>query len=179
MAFFDKLKESALAAAEQTKVIAKSVGEKAEAAMEIQKLNTAIEKQKQIISNNYKKIGAYVYENFKSEESVPPKLEPIFAELEAANAEIDHLNKQITLIKMERFGGPAPTICCPKCQALIAETAKFCPECGTPLEKEDVKEETETSETSASDLKDANISEVTDNNVRKEKDSSEEEKPKE
>lgn len=47
MTFLDKLKESAKAAAEQTKIIAKNVSEKAEAAMEIQKLSNGIEKHKQ------------------------------------------------------------------------------------------------------------------------------------
>lgn len=55
MTFLDKLKESAKAAAEQTKIIAKNVSEKAEAAMEIQKLSNGIEKHKQNRNEAYKK----------------------------------------------------------------------------------------------------------------------------
>lgn len=135
MTFLDKLKESALAAAEQTKVIAKTVSEKAEAAMEIQKLNSVIEKQKQIISDGYKEIGAYVYEKLQAEESIPETLEVAFQDIAKAKSEIERLNKEIALIKMERFGGPAPTVTCPECQAQISETAKFCPQCGKHIDK--------------------------------------------
>lgn len=139
MTFLDKLKESAKAAAEQTKIIAKNVSEKAEAAMEIQKLSNGIEKHKQNRNEAYKKIGQYIYEKFSQEEDIPLDLVIHFNTITAVNAEIDTLTNEIALIKMEQFGGPSPTVTCPHCKKEIPYKSKFCPQCGYQLE-EDINE---------------------------------------
>ena len=136
MTFLDKLKESAKAAAEQTKIIAKNVSEKAEAAMEIQKLSNGIEKHKQNRNEAYKKIGQYIYEKFSQEEDIPLDLVIHFNTITAANAEIDTLTNEIALIKMEQFGGPSPTVTCPHCKKEIPYKSKFCPQCGYQLEED-------------------------------------------
>lgn len=136
MTFLDKLKESAKAAAEQTKIIAKNVSEKAEAAMEIQKLSNGIEKHKQNRNEAYKKIGQYIYEKFSQEEDIPLDLVIHFNTITAVNAEIDTLTNEIALIKMEQFGGPSPTVTCPHCKKEIPYKSKFCPQCGYQLEED-------------------------------------------
>lgn len=133
MAFLDQLKDTAMAAAERTKVIAKTVSEKAEAALEIQKLSHAVNRQEQIISDSYKKIGEYTYQQLHDATDIPEELAESFTAVTEAIAEIDKLNKEIAQIKMEQFGGPVPTIICPQCGESISEAAKFCPQCGNPI----------------------------------------------
>ena len=140
MTFLDKLKESAKAFAEQTKIIAKNVSEKAEVAMEIQKLSNGIEKHKQNRNEAYKKIGQYIYEKFSQEEDIPLGFSYSLQHHYCfANAEIDTLTNEIALIKMEQFGGPSPTVTCPHCKKEIPYKSKFCPQCGYQLE-EDINE---------------------------------------
>lgn len=58
MTFLDKLKESAKAAAEQTKIIAKNVSEKAEAAMGLKNINKIVMKPIKKSVNTFTKNSA-------------------------------------------------------------------------------------------------------------------------
>lgn len=135
MGFFDQLKDNAMAAAEQAKILAKQAGEKAEAAVEIQKLSRAIDKNKSSITANYLKLGQYVYQQCKSNISLPEEISANVDAITAALAEIEKLTKAIAVIKQEQFGGAAPDETCASCGGSVAAGANFCPHCGAPVEK--------------------------------------------
>lgn len=135
MGFFDQLKDNAMAAAEQAKILAKQAGEKAEAAVEIQKLSRAIDKNKSSITANYLKLGQYIYQQYKSNSDLPEEITGNIETITASLAEIEKLTKAIAVIKQEQFGGTAPSESCTSCGASIAAGANFCPHCGAPVAK--------------------------------------------
>ena len=57
MALLNKLGEIVKSAAEKTEELTKTLGEKAEAALEIQRLNSQVNKERSKISDTHKKIG--------------------------------------------------------------------------------------------------------------------------
>ena len=65
MALLDKIGEFAKIAANKTEEITKTIGEKAEAALEIQKLTSLVGKEKSKIESTYKKMGKMVWKNHK------------------------------------------------------------------------------------------------------------------
>lgn len=134
MALLDQIKDMARAAAEKTEVIAKSVGEKAEAALEVQKLSSAITKEQDIINKEYQKIGEHMYKALAEKGEVPEDLQESCAAITAAFAEIDVLNKKIAIIKAEKLSVNVPKMTCPECGQEVLATAKFCPECGHKIE---------------------------------------------
>ena len=134
MAIFDQIKDIARAAAERTEVIAKTVGEKAEAALEVQKLSSAINKEQDIINKEYQKIGEHIYKQLAEEGQVPEDLQENCAAITAAFAAIDVLNKKIAIIKADKLSVNVPKITCPECGEEVLATAKFCPECGHKIE---------------------------------------------
>ncbi len=133
MAFFEQLKDAAKVAAERTETFAKNVGERAEAALEVQKLSSAITKKQAVINDEYRKIGEYMYKSFAEAGSVPDDLLENCAAITAALAEIDVLTKKIAIIKTDKLTVNLPKITCPECGREVLATAKFCPECGAPI----------------------------------------------
>ena len=63
MALLDKIGEFAKIAANKTEEITKTIGEKAEAALEIQKLTSLVGKEESKIESTYKKMGKMVWLN--------------------------------------------------------------------------------------------------------------------
>lgn len=134
MAFFDQIKDMAKAAAEKTEVLAKTVGEKAEATIEVQRLSSAIAKEQDIINKEYQKIGEHVYKELAEKGEIPAELQESCAAITAAIGAIDVLNKKIAIIKTEKLTVNVPKITCPECGENVLATAKFCPECGHKIE---------------------------------------------
>lgn len=166
MAIFDQIKDFAKAAVDKTGDIAKNVGEKAEAALEIQKLSSAISREQELISKEYKAIGEYVYSKCKEEGEMPEELQEHLEAIADAYSQIEILNKKIAQIKVDKFSGDIPRITCPTCGKAVVATSKFCPECGAKIsedepeaaEPEEVKAEDAPAETApAEDIHDAEI----------------------
>lgn len=136
MAFFEQIKDMARSASEKTEALAKTVGEKAEATMEIQKLNAAIEKHEALMREHYAKIGEEMYKHYVEVGKAPEHLVDNFAVVAASMAEVNDLKNKIADIKAGKLGSNIPKTTCPACQKEILASAKFCHECGAPVTKE-------------------------------------------
>ena len=85
MALLDKIGEFAKIAANKTEEITKTIGEKAEAALEIQKLTSLVGKEESKIESTYKKVGKMVWEKSQNCDCLPDefcsecgsKMEPV------------------------------------------------------------------------------------------------------
>ena len=71
MALLDKIGEFAKIAANKTEEITKTIGEKAEAALEIQKLTSLVGKEESKIESTYKKMGKMVWEKSQNCDCLP------------------------------------------------------------------------------------------------------------
>lgn len=141
MAFFDQIKDMAKAAAVKSEEFAKTVGKKAEAAMDMQKLSSDIDKKEHYIKDNYMQMGMEIYEKAAAGEEIPEYLQEYCKLIDATQAEIDELQTKIDMIKQAEFGASPAKIPCPHCGAEILSTSKFCPECGGSLKQEKAAKE--------------------------------------
>ena len=108
MALLDKIGEFAKIAANKTEEITKTIGEKAEAALEIQKLTSLVGKEESKIESTYKKMGKMVWEKSQNCDCLPDEFKD--------------------------FNGDEPKTTCPNCGAAVGISAKFCSECGSKME---------------------------------------------
>lgn len=137
MTIFEQIRDMAKAAAEKTEIIAKNVSEKAEAALEIQKLSSEVSREQNIINQEYQKIGSKIYQTFvDNKEEVPDFLQENFTSIKNASVNIEQLNKKISEIKLSKLSINLPKIVCPQCKNEILANAKFCPECGHAIAAE-------------------------------------------
>ena len=136
MAFFDQIKDMAKAAAVKSEEFAKTVGKKAEAAMDMQKLSSDIDKKEHYIKDNYMHMGMEIYQKAAAGEEIPAYLLEYCKLIDATQAEIEELQTKIDMIKQAEFGASPAKIPCPYCGAEILSTSKFCPECGASLKQE-------------------------------------------
>lgn len=134
MALLDKISEYAKIAANKTEEITKTIGEKAEAALEIQKLTTLVNKEENKIENTYKKIGKMVWEKSHTCEHMPEQFKAECDAIKASLAAIEDLKFKIANIKATAFNGEEPKTTCPNCGAQVGISAKFCSECGGKME---------------------------------------------
>ena len=143
MALLDKLGEIVKTAATKTEEITKTIGEKAEAAMEIQKLTMLVNKEESKIESTYKKIGKMVFEKSHTCDSMPEVFKEECDAIKASLAEIEELKFKISSIKATAFNGDIkatafngdePKVNCPNCGAAVGVSAKFCSECGAKME---------------------------------------------
>ena len=139
MAIFDKIGEIAKIAANKTEEITKTIGEKAEAAMEIQKLTSLVSKEESKIESTYKKMGKMVWEKMVWEKSqtcdcLPDEFKAECEAVKASLAAIEDLKFKISNIKATAFNGDEPKVTCPNCGAAVGISAKFCSECGSKME---------------------------------------------
>lgn len=144
MAFFDQIKDMAKAAAVKSEEFAKTVGKKAEAAMDMQKLSSEIDKKEHFIKDNYMQMGMEIYEKAGAGEEIPEYLQEYCKLIDATQAEIDELQTKIDMIKQSEFGASPAKISCPHCGAEILASSKFCPECGGSLKQEKAAKENNT-----------------------------------
>lgn len=134
MALLDKIGEFAKIAANKTEEITKTIGEKAEAALEIQKLTSLVGKEESKIESTYKKIGKMVWEKSQNCDCLPDEFKEECEAIKASLAAIDELKFKIANIKATAFNGDEPKTTCPNCGAAVGISAKFCSECGSKME---------------------------------------------
>lgn len=134
MALLDKIGEFAKIAANKTEEITKTIGEKAEAALEIQKLTSLIGKEESKIESTYKKMGKMVWEKSQNCDCLPDEFKEECEAIKASLAAIDDLKFKIASIKATTFNGDEPKTTCPNCGAAVGISAKFCSECGSKME---------------------------------------------
>lgn len=133
MALLDRLGEIVKSAAEKTEELTKTLGEKAEAALEIQRLNSQVSKENNTIINHHKQMGELLWANFEAGEEVPEEFKEHCTEISVALTKIEELKMSISKIKAVSFAGEEPKILCPHCNARVAISAKFCGECGEKM----------------------------------------------
>ena len=143
MALLDKIGEFAKIAANKTEEITKTIGEKAEAALEIQKLTSLVGKEESKIESTYKKMGKMVWEKSQTCDCLPDEFKEECEAIKASLAAIDDLKFKIANIKATAFNGDEPKTTCPNCGAAVGISAKFCSECGSKMEPEVVSESAE------------------------------------
>lgn len=134
MALLDKIGEFAKIAANKTEEITKTIGEKAEAALEIQKLTSLVGKEESKIESTYKKMGKMVWEKSQNCDCLPDEFKEECEAIKASLATIDDLKFKIANIKATAFNGDEPKTTCPNCGAAVGISAKFCSECGSKME---------------------------------------------
>lgn len=134
MALLDKIGEFAKIAANKTEEITKTIGEKAEAALEIQKLTSLVGKEESKIESTYKKMGKMVWEKSQNCDCLPDEFKEECETIKASLAAIDDLKFKIANIKATAFNGDEPKTTCPNCGAAVGISAKFCSECGSKME---------------------------------------------
>ncbi len=134
MALLDKIGEFAKIAANKTEEITKTIGEKAEAALEIQKLTSLVGKEESKIESTYKKMGKMVWEKSQNCDCLPDEFKEECEAIKASLAAIDDLKFKIASIKATAFNGDEPKTTCPNCGAAVGISAKFCSECGSKME---------------------------------------------
>lgn len=124
MAFFDKLN-----------TLAKNVGDKANDAIEITKLNSKINSEKTAISESFRKIGEYYYERYTSMHKFDSEVSEFLSSIDANNAAILELEAQVKFLKEETAPEvSADSVICPSCGKANISGIKFCSECGAKLE---------------------------------------------
>ncbi len=134
MALLNKIGEFAKIAANKTEEITKTIGEKAEAALEIQKLTSLVGKEESKIESTYKKMGKMVWEKSQNCDCLPDEFKEECEAIKASLAAIDDLKFKIANIKATAFNGDEPKTTCPNCGAAVGISAKFCSECGSKME---------------------------------------------
>lgn len=134
MALLDKIGEFAKIAANKTEEITKTIGEKAEAALEIQKLTSLVGKEESKIESTYKKMGKMVWEKSQNCDCLPDEFKEECEAIKASLDAIDDLKFKIANIKATAFNGDEPKTTCPNCGAAVGISAKFCSECGSKME---------------------------------------------
>lgn len=85
MALLDKIGEFAKIAANKTEEITKTIGEKAEAALEIQKLTSLVGKEESKIESTYKKWAKWFGKNHKTAIACPMNLKKNVKQLKQAS----------------------------------------------------------------------------------------------
>ena len=134
MALLDKIGEFAKIAANKTEEITKTIGEKAEAALEIQKLTSLLGKKKAKLKAPTKKWAKWFGKNQQNCDCLPDEFKEECEAIKASLAAIDDLKFKIANIKATAFNGDEPKTTCPNCGAAVGISAKFCSECGSKME---------------------------------------------
>ena len=140
MAFFDRLNE-----------MAKTVSEKTNDSLEINKLIGEINLTKGNIQSFQRELGEHFWAKFVTGEQFDDEAMMICDKIVAAQDKIHGMEAQIAQIKAEgkaaektaeaeqaaeRAGiEKEPVPVCTECGAVLAEGQKFCGECGKPVEK--------------------------------------------
>lgn len=136
MDFLEQIKDMAKAAAVKSEEFAKTVGKKAEAAMEIQKLSSEMEEKERFINDNYRQMGMELYKRASKGEAAPDYLHDYCKLIDTALLEMDELQDKIDLIKQQQFGAAPTKVLCPNCGAEVLASSKFCSECGSAMKQE-------------------------------------------
>ena len=135
MALLNKLGEIVKSAAEKTEELTKTLGEKAEAALEIQRLNSQVNKERSKISDTHKKIGEILWAKFEAGEEIPEEFKEHCTAISEALTKIDEHKVAIAKIKATAFAGEEPKTSCPSCGAQVTLNSKCRSMNRNPLKK--------------------------------------------
>jgi len=120
--------------------MAKNIGDKANMAIETQKLNSKISAEKNAIDDVYIKIGEYYYQQYKSGNKLPEEAAALCVEIDGHNKTIDETKAEIERLKAKNEAETAPaqtsaagSSACPSCGKTNPPGTKFCQECGAKL----------------------------------------------
>ena len=133
MAFFDKITAAA-----------KSAKESANTAIEVGKLNLKIKNENDSIEQFKGQIGDLLWAQYQEGEVTDPRIIALCESIAAANANIEELQQQITVLKapaapveeeepVEEEPQPVLERHCTQCGAVVSEESKFCSNCGAQL----------------------------------------------
>ena len=136
MAFFDKLGE-----------ITKSVGDKTNDMIEINKLNSKIKAERAAIETGKAELGALYWSKFEAGAKLDADAMELCAKIQGSFDAIAGFEAEIKRIKEEneKKSQPEPAACvpgaplsgesmfCSNCGAKVALGTKFCPQCGKPI----------------------------------------------
>ena len=134
MTFLNKINETLRTAAEKTEGLTKTISNKANAALDIKRLDDRISAERIKINKLHKKIGETLWVRYEEGDVIPDYLIESCREISSALEAIDQAKLAIAKIKSENFAGAEPKIACPNCEHPIPPNAKFCNECGKPLD---------------------------------------------
>lgn len=108
-----------------TKNVAATAGKKTDGAIRMSKLKIKSSQLSSDIKNKYEKLGQTVYEMAKSGEKDTEAFDALVAEIDAANAELTDIEKQLDELKGK--------VACPACGIKTDNDNAFCPKCGAKL----------------------------------------------
>jgi rRNA maturation endonuclease Nob1 len=115
---------------EKVNKLTNKISNKAHDTLDVAKLQSAINKAKQDIDENYKELGKIYYENFALEEN--ELFTEQIARIKENNAKVISLQEQIHQLKGTRV--------CDDCGKELKQDMSFCPYCGNKMKEEPVEE---------------------------------------
>lgn len=116
-----------------TKSVAATAGKKTDEAIRLSKLKMKVAQLNGDIKSKYEKLGALVYEMASTGEKETEAFDALVAEIDAANAEISDIEKQLDALK--------GVVTCSACGAKTDNDNMFCPKCGKKLPEKTVAAE--------------------------------------
>lgn len=118
-----------------TKNVAATAGKKTDETIRVSKLKLKATQLNADIKNKNEKLGALVYEMAKSGEKDTEAFDAIIADLDANNAELAEIGKQLDELK--------GMVTCSACGAKTDNDNAFCPKCGAKLPEKPAPAENE------------------------------------
>lgn len=116
-----------------TKNVAATAGKKTDEAIRTSKLKIKGSQLNNDIKSKNEKLGALVYEMAKTGEKDTEAFDALIAEIDACNAELADIEKQLDELK--------GVVACTACGAKTDNDNAFCPKCGAKLPEKPVVEE--------------------------------------
>ena len=116
MDFFNKIGDTIASATQE-------VSEKAKDLTGVAKLQYEMRTKEDFLDKKYSEIGKMFYQS--SKDVFPEEYTELFDEVEATISRIEQLKEEIAEKKSSKT--------CPKCGAVIGNTAAFCSECGAKI----------------------------------------------
>lgn len=124
--------------------LGKKVGEAAQSAakksnefIEINKLNSNINSEEEIIKKIFEQIGRIVYENFCLNPDKAVDCKELCQQIKDHEDIIKNFELKVHQIKNLKI--------CPECKCEVSNTKAFCPKCGAKLKLEDIPEQNQES----------------------------------
>lgn len=115
-----------------TKNVAATAGKKTDEAIRTSKLKIKSSQLNSDIKSKYEKLGTLVYEMSRTGEKDTEAFDAMIAEIDAANAELADIEKQLDELKGK--------VACPACGVKTDNDNAFCPKCGAKLPEKPVEE---------------------------------------
>lgn len=123
------LRDMIAAASSKANSLASAASSKANSAIETGKLNLKINSEEKKIAEFTQNIGALVLDKLDAGETCDDEIMALYDSILASRTTINEARAEIDTIRR----AAEPT--CPSCGAPLAESANFCANCGTKIEK--------------------------------------------